>query len=330
MKLYVGIDVSKDTLDVCFLDETDKCVKELKVKNEKSGHLTIQREIKRLAKGDAVQVCLESTGSYSFDVASYLAKEVPVSVVNPLKVNRYAQAIARCKTDKVDARVIALYAHHIPFVPWKAPSPEAFEFRSLMRQVAYLKKQIAALRNRRHAAGASEVCGSRTVKSSCAKVITCLQREIESLVVKARAIAFANKEIRERCTLILTIKGIGEASAMAIVADLALFSSDITTRQAVALAGLDPNLKQSGTSLNAPPRMSKKGISSLRAALFFPAMVAVRFQPNVRAYYQSVLQRTKKKMKALVAAMRRLLHTIIGMIKSGTAFDPARFFPLPA
>ena len=240
MKLYVGIDVSKDTLDVCIIDEQDKTVSDFKVRNEKSGFASIHKTIKCLSKGDAVRVCLESTGSYSFDVAHYLSRELSVSVANPLKVNRYAQAITRCKTDKVDARVIALYCRYVPFVPWNAPSAQAFELRSIMRQVAHLKKEITALRNRSHAANASCSGTSRVVNASCLKIIRSLSAECRLLAAKARELLRGDELLNRRYQQLRTIKGIADTSALAILSEIALFPEDISTAQAVALAGLDP------------------------------------------------------------------------------------------
>ena len=131
----------------------------------------------------------------------------------------------------------------------------------------------------------------------------------------------------KRCfELLVSVKGIADASAIALLAELAVLPEDMTTRQWVAHAGLDPRHFESGSSVRAPTRISKVGNRHLRAALFMPAMVAARYEPCVRAYYEKLIERGKKPLQAIVAVMRKLLHAIHGMFRHDAIFNGEKFY----
>jgi transposase len=132
--------------------------------------------------------------------------------------------------------------------------------------------------------------------------------------------------LRRRFDQLVTVKGIAAASALQILAELEALPADMSARQWVAHAGLDPRRYESGSSIHKPTRISKVGNRHLRRALFFPAMVAARCEPQVRAYYQHFLGRGKKPMQANVAVMRKLLHAIHGMFSTGTVFRGDKFY----
>jgi len=123
-------------------------------------------------------------------------------------------------------------------------------------------------------------------------------------------------------------------SALLLLGELLLLPADMNPRQWCAHCGLDPAPFDSGTSVHAPRHISKQGNPHIRAALYMPALVAVRWNPPVRAHYQRLLARGKPKLVALVAIMRKLLHAIWGMVRHQQPFDPARFSqafaPLPS
>ena len=127
---------------------------------------------------------------------------------------------------------------------------------------------------------------------------------------------------------ITSIKGIAEAAGIQLLAELGGLPKDMSTRQWVAHAGLDPRQFQSGTSVHKPARISRTGNAHLRRALFLPAMVASRWEPNVKAFYEKLLTKGKTKMQALVAVMRKLLHAIHGMLRHDRDFDGEKFFAM--
>jgi transposase len=128
----------------------------------------------------------------------------------------------------------------------------------------------------------------------------------------------------------VSVKGIAAASATQILAELSVLPGDMTSRQWVAHAGLDPRQHESGSSIHRPPRVTKAGNKYLRSALYIPALVAIQHEANVGAFYEKPLARGKKKLQAIVAVMRKLLHAIHGMLHHDRDFDGEKFFAMNA
>lgn len=114
---------------------------------------------------------------------------------------------------------------------------------------------------------------------------------------------------------------------MQILGELVLLAPDLNARQWVARSGLDPVHQDSGTSVHKPARISRAGSRHLRRALYMPALAAVRWDPHMKAFYEALLRRHKRKLQALMAVARKLLHAIYGIFKSGTPYDGKKLFP---
>lgn len=127
-----------------------------------------------------------------------------------------------------------------------------------------------------------------------------------------------------------SIKGVGEASAMALLGELLLLPQGLTHRQWVKYAGLDPRAFDSGKSVHKPPRLSKTGNRHIRHALYMPALSAAQHDPYVRAYFEQLVANGKKPLQAVCAVMRKLLHAIHGMLKHNQPFDNTRFYAIQA
>ncbi|MGD1157956.1 MAG: transposase [Terriglobia bacterium] len=155
------------------------------------------------------------------------------------------------------------------------------------------------------------------------------QRALQRLTREALQLIAQDPDLKLRFQLLLTTRGIAETSAVQILAELAVLSPNLQVRQWVAHAGLDPRQYSSGSSVHKKTRISKTGNRHLRRGLYMPALVAVRHDPHVRAYYEHLLARGKLKMQALVAVMRKLLHAIYGMFKSRQPFDGSKLYRLP-
>src|SRR5262249_33699110 len=126
---------------------------------------------------------------------------------------------------------------------------------------------------------------------------------------------------------LVTIPGVGERSGLYLLGELSPLAGDLSPRQLVAHAGLDPRPIESGTSVHRPRRISKRGNSRLRAILYMTALVAAHHDRHFAAFYALLLQRHKAKRAALVAVMRKQLHAICGVWDSGEIFDGSRLFP---
>lgn len=156
-----------------------------------------------------------------------------------------------------------------------------------------------------------------------------LKRRADRIQAAAIELMKQHESLAEDLQLLDSIPGIAELSAMKLIAELGLLAKSLSPAQWVAQAGLDPRPQESGTSVRSPRRISKQGNANLRAALFMPALAAIRKDPNVNAFYNALLARGKRKMQAITAVMRKLLHAIWGILKHRKEWDGGKFYRMP-
>jgi transposase len=323
--LCCGIDVSAAQLVVALQDEGGRWLQR-SFPNRAGGHQTLILWLQKTRT--RVRVCLEATGLYSLDLALTLhaASDIEVAVLNPKVVHRFAATLCRSKTDPADAQVLAEYARRMPFQAWHPPQAATLELRTITRHIATLTQQHTRQSNRLHAVSASAT-GSRCVQQDLKRSLRDLERRIEKMRRAALAVMEQDSELRPRFALLLSMPGIGEISALNLLGELALLAPTLTVRQWVAHSGLDPAHHQSGTSVHQRSRISRAGNRYLRRALYMPALVAVRHDPHLRAFYQVLLARHKAKLQALMAVARKMLHAIFGMFRWRTVYAGSRLFP---
>jgi transposase len=246
-------------------------------------------------------------------------------VANPRAVKDFGDALLkRTKTDLEDAVVILEFAERMPFEPWHPPSENALALRTIARRIVAMTQTATAEKNRLHAVE-FVAAASTVIRRDIEVNLRHLQRRIEFLAAHAVEIVRADAELSRKFDHLTSVKGIAEASAVQILGELVVLPPDMTARQWVAHAGLDPRHHDSGTSVNKPARISKVGNQRLRAALFMPAMVAAQHEPSIRAYAEAMKARGKRSLQAISAMMRRLLHSIHAMFRFDVHFDPKKF-----
>jgi transposase len=324
MDTFVGIDVSKMTFDV-HLRRPDNQEQAFSLANARSGHCDLVKRLTR--RGGRARVVLEASGHYHFRLALALheAEGVQVMVVNPRAARNFARAnMQRSKTDALDATVLLEFAQRMPFQPWTPPTKQEMELRSVARRIGSLMKTRTQEKNRHHAAEyvSDTVCRDIDVN------VRHLGRRIIALQAGARRLIETCPRLRRQFSQLTSIKGIAAASAIQILGELCVLPKDMSKRQWVAMAGLDPRIFQSGLSVHPPARISRLGNRFIRAALYLPALTAIRWEPNVKAFYEKLIARKKAPLQAIVAVMRKLLHAIHGMIRTGTDFDGEKFYAL--
>ncbi len=323
----VALDVGSETIPA-LLKRDGSIMPRAEFDNTPEGH----RKICRWATkgGRRAIVCVEATGVYHLELALALsAHKIDVMVVNPLAMRRYAQAtMKRAKTDRVDSGVILDYLERMPFRCWQPPRQQLFELRAITRRMYQLNRDIDREKNRRHATG--RVASQRAVIGNDIEVnIRHLERRIKRLQATAETVIRSDKELREKFDRLISVKGIAEVSAARILAELMFLPEDMKSNQWVAYVGLDPVPVESGKTVKTR-RISKKGNKYLRAALFMPALVAIKYSPNVKAFYEKLLGRGKEKLQAVVAVMRKLLVAIWGMFKNEENFIQEKFYTIAA
>lgn len=321
----VGIDVSDATFDA------KKCcgdvMSDRQFDNTAAGHRQAIRWILRGAQG--ARVCLEATGVYHLQLALALAKAAgtELMVLNPRASRRFAEAqLIRAKTDKVDAHGLLEYLQRMAFRPWTAPDEEILELQSLAHRLAQLGKEKRREQARLHAAQRAGK-HTRIAQSDIREHVQYLARCAKAIEREAIALMKRHQSLAEDLHLVDTAPGFAELSSMKVLAELEVLSEGLRAPQWVAQAGLDPQPKESGNK-KGPRQISKQGNSKLSAALFYPAMSASRCDPNVKAFYQSLIARGKTPLQALVAVMRKLLHAIWGMLHHRQPWDGNKFYRL--
>ena len=326
---YVGIDVSYKEI-VVVISVKGKARKAKTFENTASGHKTIIQLLSKL-KGES-RVCLEATGIYHFDLAVALsrAKNIEVMVINPKAAHNFAKVLMkRSKTDAIDAEILAVYSERMPFESWQRPADECITLRAFSRRITALNKQKIQAKNQLHALKSTTETPKLVIEHLEA-LIELLDAQIKAHREAGLEIIQQHKQLAEYFILITSIKGIAEASAIQILAELMILPEDMTARQWVAYAGLDPRAFESGSSVSKKPRISKAGNKFIRQALYMPALVAVRHEPNIKGYYIHLIEDNGlKKMQAICAVMRKLLHAIHSMLKAKKEFDGTCFYKLP-
>jgi transposase len=315
--LHVGIDVSKLTLDVALL--RDGKLLDKKCTNNKAGFTDLLRWLKA-KKVERAHICLEATGKYGEGVAAFLHEAGHVvSVINPARAKAFIQAeMLRTKTDKSDARSLARFCKAMNPAAWQPLSTEAKELQELSRRLDDLQKMLQMEENRLSAGACS-----KTVQKDIQKSIAHFKKAIESLKARIDDHIDRHSGLKDNQTLLQSIKGIGERTSSLIMAEMGDMSQFDSAREAAAYCGLVPSVRQSGTSLKSPARMSKKGNHRVRKGLYMAAWSAARYNPILSATYKRLIEKGLKPKAAYGAVMRKLIHLAFGVLKHRKPFDPA-------
>jgi transposase len=263
-----------------------------------------------------VHACLEATGTYGDALATWLHEAGHiVSVVNPAIIHAYARTqLARSKTDRLDAALIARYTATQQPPAWTPPALEIRQLQALVRRLDALQGMRTQETNRLAAGGVVV-----EVRASIEAVLANLDAQSAHVQQLIRQHLDQHPGLRAQRDLLTTIPGIGEATAAVLLAEL-FDKRSTSARQAAAFAGLVPRLVESGT-LRGRSRLSKIGPSRLRKALYFPAVTALRWNPTIRAVRARLHAAGKPTMVIIGAAMRKLIHLAYGVLKSGRAYQ---------
>ncbi len=295
----VGIDVSKDRLDVHVLPEAIAFA----VARDGKG---LAELIERLRPLGPHVVAVEATGGFETVVAAALAGAgLPLVVVNPAQVRHYAQAIGkRAKTDPIDAALIARFAHDTK--PDVRPLPDAATqlLADLVARRRQIIEMIVAEKNRERRTAV------KRIRKSIARLIGALEKELAEIDAEIDTGVRGSPAWREKEDLLASVPGVGPVTARSLIAELPELGS-LDNKQIASLAGLAPYTRQSGQWKG--KSMIGGGRKSVRSALFLAALVASRHNPVLKAFRERLVAAGKPKMVAAIAVARKLL-TILNAI----------------
>lgn len=312
---YLGIDVAKAKLDCALLDPLTDKRKTKSVTNDSKGFTLLADWLDKHGVAlTEVHVVLEATGVYHEAVALWLADTgVTVSIANPAQVKDFARGLAvRTKTDGIDSVVLARYGALVRPQPWTPPAPEVRELKALLARLEALETDVRRELNRQEKATVSGV--PVPVQQSLDAHLAVLKTEIARLQTAIDDHIDRHPRLKTDQTYLLTIPAVGEKTANRMLAILhsRTFKS---AEQVAAFLGLVPVEHQSGSSVLKRPHLSKNGDAKTRAVLYMAAVVATRYNPDIKAMYERLCARKKPKMVAIGAAMRKLVHQCFGVIK---------------
>jgi transposase len=314
MLATLGIDISKADFHV-ELSVNEK-LRHRRFVNRKEGFRELCVWLAR-HKAEPVHACLEATGRYGDELALHLYEAGHVvSVINPAQIKAFGQSeLLRNKDDRPDAGLIRRFCEKQQPAAWQPPSTQLRELQALTRHLENLHDTRQQQVNR------LEGVNNKAVLKSLRKLVAHLDSEIQRTEKQIQDQIDNDPELHRQQQLLSSIKGIGKLTAAKLLAEIGDISSYKSARQVAAYAGLTPRNNRSGT-LRGKTRLSKTGNARVRKALFFPALVAKRYNPIVRAFCQRLTSNGKNKMEVVGAAMRKLIHIAFGVLKSGKHFDP--------
>jgi transposase len=312
----LGIDVAKETLDTVLSDGIH--MKHNQFQNIQKGYELLEEWLQKQRAYD-VHACLEATGQYGDRVAEYLYQRgLTVSVVNPARIKHYGNSkLRRNKTDKADAQLIAEYCLSQKPVAWSPPPTSFKDLQALIRHLEDLQTMRQQEVNRL-ASGVH----TTIVIDSLKAMLAILDEQIKQIKEAIQDHIEQHDELKRSQALLVTIPGIGKLTAAKLLGEIRNILDFQSARQLAAYAGLTPRNFLSGTSVHKKSRLSKTGNANLRHFLYLPAIVAKRYNPIIHTFCERLSQSGLKPMEVIGAAMRKLLHLVFGILKSGRPFDP--------
>lgn len=316
MTHYIGIDVSKNKLDMAWLKDTDNIKVKTKVfKNEHKDFECLVDWLKSNVTDNLsdIHITIEATGVYHENLAYYLFdNSLVVSIINPAFVKSYADSLgSRNKTDKKDSVLLARYAHSAKPKIWTPPPAEARHLKSLLSRLDALQEDLQRELNRKEKAEATDT--AVIVKTSIEQMIASLQKAIAKLNSDIDDHIDHHPNLKQDQDLLQTIKGVGPVVSKQMVSLMHNKQFDQASQMA-AFLGLVPKHHESGL-FKGKSRLAKNGSSAIRAKLYMPALVAIKHNPDIKAQYERLLANGKCKMQAVCAAMRKLVHICFGVVK---------------
>lgn len=299
-KMYIGIDVSKKTLDIALGEKG-------KYQRIENSAKAIRKFVSSLSPDDIAQVVVESTGGMEQPVIKSLSEaSISVALINPSRVRYFAKATGLyAKTDQLDARTLAAYGKSVKLRPYTAPSDEKVELSDLGSRRRQLLEMIVAEKNRYQS--------MPRLQERIRKHLIWLQEEVREIEAKIEVLLENSEEWKEKREILLSCKGVGKVTAFTLLAELPELGN-VNRKEIASLVGVAPINHDSGGKKGR--RMTYGGRSKVRSVLYMATLSAIRFNPAIRKFYNRLIENGKKKMVALVSAMRKLLTILNSMIKN--------------
>lgn len=303
-----GVDISKDALDVCLHPAGATA----RFSNDRKGFNAM---IAWLAGFVVERIVYEATGAYHRAFERRMAEAgFALAKVNPARARRFAEAIGQiAKTDRVDASLLARMGALLALKPNAPASEDLHEMRQLLVARRALVKDCVAVENR---AGTLSLA---LLKRQAKERVRMLERQIEAVDAALRERAVRDSAFKARLDIVLSIPGVGEVTALALLIEMPELGR-LEHKCATSLAGLAPFARESGRWKG--ERRIGGGRGHLRRALYMPALVAVRWNADLKAKYRNLVARGKPKKLALAVVMRKLVILANALLRDDRCWTP--------
>ncbi len=303
---FVGIDVSKAHLDVAVLPTGEQW----QTGNNPEDHQVLAQ---RLQQARPALVVLEATGGLEVPVVATLAAHgVPVVVINPRQVRDFAKGMGRlAKTDRIDAQVLALFGERVRPAVRPLPGAESQALGALVARRQQVLQMLTAERNRLGSALPS-------VRAQVVQHIAWLQQALKDVDKDLRQTVEASPVWRDKDQLLQSVRGIGPVVSLTLLSEMPELGT-LNRKQISCLAGVAPLNCDSGKFRG--QRFTWGGRASVRGPLYMAALVAVRYNPDIKPFYERLLAAGKPKKVALVACMHKLLMILNSILKHGVPWQ---------
>lgn len=307
--ITVGIDVSKDRLDIAVRPSGEVFA----IERNPAG---LEQLTLRLGALSPNLVALEASGGFETVVAAALAAaQLPVVVVNPAQIRAFAKAIGqRAKTDPIDAAVIAHFAEATRPEPRPMPDEATRLLADLVARRRQILEMMVAERQREKRVTVPHL------RKSIMRLLKVLERELTSVDTDINDAVRGSPAWREKEDLLASVPGVGPTIARTLIAELPELGQ-LSRRQVAALAGLAPFTRQSGQWRG--KSFIGGGRTSVRTALFMGAMVAKKYNPVLRTFFNRLVAAGKPKMIALIAVARKLLTMLNAILRDRRPWQTA-------
>jgi len=313
MNKVIGIDISKQKFDACFLD--GKTQTSDVFTNDQDGFKRLTGFITNLDI-----VVMEATGPYFLKLATYLFERgYQVSVVNPLVIKHYSRMkLSRAKTDKKDAYLIACYGLGENPPLWKAQQEYIMQINQELSVLESFDKQITMIKNQLEALGVLPYCDKVALNALKTALATI---EKQSIKLEQHLQGIVATHCQNAYDALKTIPGIGPKASLLLIAITGNFQKFSTSRQLISYLGLSPRIYQSGTSVKGKSHICKMGMAKARKTLYMCSWTAKFYNPQCKELYQRLKEKGKAERVIKIAIANKLVRMAFAVGKNLSTYE---------
>ncbi len=327
LKQVVGIDVAQKELVVCLGRMCDDLSCELysskSFANNNKGFMSLLSWVhKWMDPSIETMYVMEATGVYHESLAYFLnERSHAISILLPAKISNYFRTLdTKTITDKTASQAIARFGLERKLDYWRAPNGIFKTLRQLTRERDQVVQHRTMTKNQLHAEQ-SEAMPNKSTVARLKKLISVFNDQERQIKEEIAALIKQEEQLQQTIKLITSIPGIGMLTAAIVLAETNGFDLVRNKRQLASYAGFDVKEKQSGTSVNGKPRISKRGNKYLRKAMHLPGLAAIRCDERFKHIFARLVSKHGIKMKAAVAVQRKLLELTYTIFKTKKPYD---------